>query len=126
MLEKGLCEMDEVVAVHELHIWAITVGKVLLACHVKVRPEANTDMVLDNIGRYWRQFRSFQAYNLYVILLPPMASLFPGRSHCHGVKVIMALTTAIIMLRGGLALSLQNAHEMVFGSSLGKHPFGCC
>lgn len=55
MLEKGLCEMDEVVAVHELHIWAITVGKVLLACHVKVRPEANTDMVLDNVINYIRR-----------------------------------------------------------------------
>lgn len=55
MLEKGLCEMEEVVAVHELHIWAITVGKVLLACHVKVRPEANTDIVLDNVINYIRR-----------------------------------------------------------------------
>lgn len=34
-VERGLCEMDEVVAIHELHIWAIAVGKVLLACYVK-------------------------------------------------------------------------------------------
>jgi solute carrier family 30 (zinc transporter), member 2 len=33
-LEKGLCEMDGVVVVHGLHIWAITVGKVLFACHM--------------------------------------------------------------------------------------------
>ncbi|KAJ8747185.1 hypothetical protein K2173_012409 [Erythroxylum novogranatense] len=45
-LEEGLLEMEEVVAIHELHIWAITVGKVHLACHVKVRPEANVDTVL--------------------------------------------------------------------------------
>ena len=51
-LEKGLCEMDEVVAIHELHIWAITVGKVLLACHVKVKPEADADMVLDKVVDY--------------------------------------------------------------------------
>ncbi|XP_075671703.1 metal tolerance protein 1 isoform X2 [Castanea sativa] len=54
-LEKGLLEMDEVVAIHELHIWAITVGKVLLACHVKIRPEANADMVLDNVVNYIRR-----------------------------------------------------------------------
>ncbi|KAB2595897.1 metal tolerance protein 1-like [Pyrus ussuriensis x Pyrus communis] len=54
-LETGLLEMDEVVAVHELHIWAITVGKILLACHVKVRPEANADMVLDNVVAYIRR-----------------------------------------------------------------------
>ncbi|XP_042966409.1 metal tolerance protein 1-like isoform X1 [Carya illinoinensis] len=51
-LEKGLLEMKEVVAVHELHIWAITVGKILLACHVKIMPEANADLVLDNVLNY--------------------------------------------------------------------------
>lgn len=51
-LEKGLCEMDEVVAIHELHIWAITVGKVLLACHVRIKPEADADMVLDKVIHY--------------------------------------------------------------------------
>lgn len=64
MLEKGLCEMDEVVAVHELHIWAITVGKVLLACHVKVRPEANADMVLDNVISYIKR-----EYNIYHVTI---------------------------------------------------------
>lgn len=54
-LEQGLCEMDEVVAVHELHIWAITVGKVLLACHVKIRPEADADTVLDKVVDYIRR-----------------------------------------------------------------------
>lgn len=54
-LEKGLCEMDEVVAIHELHIWAITVGKVLLACHVKITPEADADMVLDKVIDYIRR-----------------------------------------------------------------------
>ncbi|KAI3983816.1 hypothetical protein MKX01_011524 [Papaver californicum] len=49
MLEKDLCEMDEVIAIHELHIWAITVGKVLLACHVKVKPDADADLVLDKV-----------------------------------------------------------------------------
>ncbi|KAI3469062.1 hypothetical protein Pfo_025725 [Paulownia fortunei] len=54
-LEKGLCEMEEVVAVHELHIWAITVGKVLLACHVKIKPEADADIVLDKVIDYIRR-----------------------------------------------------------------------
>ncbi|CAL1415028.1 unnamed protein product [Linum trigynum] len=51
-VEKGILEMEEVVAIHELHIWAITVGKILLACHVKIRPEANADVVLDNVINY--------------------------------------------------------------------------
>ncbi|WOK96674.1 hypothetical protein Cni_G05381 [Canna indica] len=48
-LEKGLCELDGVVAIHELHIWAITVGKVLLACHVTITPDADADLVLDTV-----------------------------------------------------------------------------
>ncbi|KAL3738443.1 hypothetical protein ACJRO7_019907 [Eucalyptus globulus] len=54
-LESGLREMDEVIAVHELHIWAITVGKVLLACHVKIKRDANADMVLDKVVDYIRR-----------------------------------------------------------------------
>nr|GMD05475.1 Metal tolerance protein 1 [Ipomoea batatas] len=54
-LEKGLCEMEEVVAIHELHIWAITVGKVLLACHVKIKPDADADLVLDKVIDYIRR-----------------------------------------------------------------------
>lgn len=54
-LEEGLLEMEEVMAIHELHIWAITVGKVLLACHVKIQPEANADLVLNNVIDYIRR-----------------------------------------------------------------------
>ncbi|CAL5382409.1 unnamed protein product [Camellia sinensis] len=54
-LGKGLCEIDEVMAIHELHIWAITVGKVLLACHVKIRPEADADLVLKKVIDYIRR-----------------------------------------------------------------------
>lgn len=54
-LEKGLCEMADVIAVHELHIWAITVGKILLACHVKIKKEADADMVLEKVIDYIRR-----------------------------------------------------------------------
>nr|GEW25901.1 metal tolerance protein 1-like [Tanacetum cinerariifolium] len=52
-LENGLCAIDEVVAIHELHIWAITVGKVSLACHVKIRRDGNAEMVLDKVVDYY-------------------------------------------------------------------------
>lgn len=48
-LEEGLCQLDGVVAIHELHIWAITVGKVLLACHVTIAPEVDADLILDTV-----------------------------------------------------------------------------
>ncbi|CAN6727771.1 unnamed protein product [Malus baccata var. baccata] len=51
-IEKDLCGMDEVVDIQELHIWAITVGKVLIACHVIVKPDANAEMVLKKVIDY--------------------------------------------------------------------------
>ncbi|XP_073139697.1 metal tolerance protein 1-like [Henckelia pumila] len=54
-IERELCEMEEIVAIHELHIWAITVGKVLLACHVKVKPEFDADKVLDKVIEYLKR-----------------------------------------------------------------------
>nr|CAD1817553.1 unnamed protein product [Ananas comosus var. bracteatus] len=54
-LEKGLCKLDGVVAIHELHIWAITIGKVLLACHVTIAPDADADLVLDKVIGYIRE-----------------------------------------------------------------------
>lgn len=54
-LEKGLCELNGVVAIHELHIWAITVGKILLACHVTITPDSDADAVLDQVIGYIRR-----------------------------------------------------------------------
>ncbi|KAG6483404.1 hypothetical protein ZIOFF_060049 [Zingiber officinale] len=54
-LEKGLCELNGVIAIHELHIWAITVGKILLACHVTITRDSNADAVLDQVIGYIRR-----------------------------------------------------------------------
>ncbi|KAM0915097.1 hypothetical protein ACQ4PT_011116 [Festuca glaucescens] len=51
-LESGLRGMEGVVAVHELHVWAITVGKVLLACHVTITQDADADQMLDMVIGY--------------------------------------------------------------------------
>ncbi|KAJ7545925.1 hypothetical protein O6H91_08G016600 [Diphasiastrum complanatum] len=51
-LEEGLRDIPKVVAVHELHIWAITVGKTLLACHVRIQPDANADAVLRKVVQF--------------------------------------------------------------------------
>eukprot|EP00250_Pteridium_aquilinum_P035274 c9055_g1_i1 orf=170-1594(+) len=51
-LEKGLCEIPGVVAIHELHIWAITLGKTLLACHVTIFSDADADAILQRVIGY--------------------------------------------------------------------------
>ncbi|KAI5054897.1 hypothetical protein GOP47_0030042 [Adiantum capillus-veneris] len=48
-LEKGLCEIPGVIAIHDLHIWAITMGKTLLACHVTIYSDADADAVLQRV-----------------------------------------------------------------------------
>eukprot|EP00899_Mesostigma_viride_P008439 jgi/Mesvir1/17597/Mv08829-RA.1 len=54
-VQQGLEELDDVIAVHELHIWAITLGKVLLAVHLTVSNKANSDEVLQRASRYLGQ-----------------------------------------------------------------------
>lgn len=51
-LEKGLCEITGVIAIHDLHIWAITMGKTLLACHVTIYSDADADAVLQRVIGY--------------------------------------------------------------------------
>lgn len=51
-VEKGVCEIDGVFAVHEFHIWAITVGNVRLSCHVTIEAEADADVVLEKVVEY--------------------------------------------------------------------------
>eukprot|EP00252_Welwitschia_mirabilis_P026121 TRINITY_DN8408_c0_g1_i2.p1 TRINITY_DN8408_c0_g1~~TRINITY_DN8408_c0_g1_i2.p1 ORF type:complete len:439 (-),score=79.61 TRINITY_DN8408_c0_g1_i2:122-1438(-) len=51
-LEEGLLAIPGVVAVHELHIWAITVGKILLACHVRIQFDADGDEILQKVIVY--------------------------------------------------------------------------
>lgn len=51
-LEAGLLKLDGVVEVHELHIWAITVGRSLLACHIQASAQADTNDVLHIVTEY--------------------------------------------------------------------------
>ena len=50
-IEKGLLEMEEVMAIHELHIWA----RFSWLDSVKIRPEANADKMIDNVINYLRR-----------------------------------------------------------------------
>ncbi|KAI5438974.1 hypothetical protein KIW84_024635 [Lathyrus oleraceus] len=45
-------ETEELWAIYELHIWAITVEKVLLVYHVKINPVADADAMLDKVVDY--------------------------------------------------------------------------
>ncbi|XP_031499667.1 metal tolerance protein 1-like [Nymphaea colorata] len=65
-LERGILDMEEVVAVHELHVWAITVGKILMSCHVKIKPEADADAVLNNVIAYIQREHSITHVTIQV------------------------------------------------------------
>jgi zinc transporter 2 len=52
VLKAGLLKLNGVVEVHELHIWAITIGRSLLACHIQAAPQADTNEVLSVVTEY--------------------------------------------------------------------------
>ncbi len=50
--ESGSLGFPGVVVVHELHFWAITIGRSLLACHILVAPHVDTDEILQAVTDY--------------------------------------------------------------------------
>jgi cation diffusion facilitator family transporter len=51
-LENGLRSIKGVQEVHDLHVWAITVGKLFLSCHVVAEPGISSIHLLDKIKHY--------------------------------------------------------------------------
>ncbi|KAI4334566.1 hypothetical protein L6164_019242 [Bauhinia variegata] len=51
-LEKGLKCIKGVQDVHDLHVWALTVGKTVLSCHVVAEPGISSNDVLNRIRHY--------------------------------------------------------------------------
>ncbi|KAL3653234.1 hypothetical protein CASFOL_002915 [Castilleja foliolosa] len=54
-LENGLKCIGGVCDVHDLHVWAITVGKHVLSCHVVIGTEVSPNEVLNRIREYCEQ-----------------------------------------------------------------------
>ncbi|KAL8531131.1 hypothetical protein ACS0TY_007954 [Phlomoides rotata] len=51
-LENGLKLIAGVRDVHDLHVWAITLGKHVLSCHVVIGPEVGHDEILHDVREY--------------------------------------------------------------------------
>ncbi|KZV47076.1 metal tolerance protein B [Dorcoceras hygrometricum] len=51
-LANGLKHIRGVCDVHDLHVWAITSGKHVLACHVRIEPGLCQNEILDTVTRY--------------------------------------------------------------------------
>ncbi|PIA54557.1 hypothetical protein AQUCO_00900846v1 [Aquilegia coerulea] len=51
-LETGLRHVRGVRAVHDLHVWGISVGKILLSCHVIAEQGANSNEILKSTRDY--------------------------------------------------------------------------
>ncbi|KAL3829080.1 hypothetical protein ACJIZ3_017882 [Penstemon smallii] len=54
-IENDLKLFGGVRDVHDLHVWAITVGKNVLACHVVIEPEVNSNEILHKIREHCEQ-----------------------------------------------------------------------
>ncbi|KAB2606978.1 metal tolerance protein B-like [Pyrus ussuriensis x Pyrus communis] len=51
-LEKGIKCIKGVQDIHDLHVWALTVGKTVLACHVTAEPAVSSSQIIDEIRDY--------------------------------------------------------------------------
>lgn len=52
MLESGIKGINGVQNIHDLHVWAITVGKLVLSCHVVAEPGVSSNELLSKIREY--------------------------------------------------------------------------
>ncbi|CAN6692809.1 unnamed protein product [Malus baccata var. baccata] len=51
-LEKGIKCIKGVQEIHDLHVWALTVGKTVLSCHVTAEPALSFSQMIDEIRVY--------------------------------------------------------------------------
>lgn len=51
-VESGLKCVQGVQDIHDLHVWAITLGKLVLSCHVVAEPGASSTELLNRIRDY--------------------------------------------------------------------------
>ncbi|KDP42195.1 hypothetical protein JCGZ_02925 [Jatropha curcas] len=54
-VECGLKSIKGVQDIHDLHIWAITVGKLVLSCHVVAEPGISSTEILNRINDYCKK-----------------------------------------------------------------------
>lgn len=54
-LKESICKIKGVLNIHELHVWAITSGKVSLTMHVVIDSHENCDAILEEIRRRLRE-----------------------------------------------------------------------
>ncbi|KAG2308556.1 hypothetical protein Bca4012_082359 [Brassica carinata] len=54
-LERGLRRIDGVKVVHDLHVWEITVGRIVLSCHVLPEPGASSIEIITDVRNFCRK-----------------------------------------------------------------------
>lgn len=64
LLENGLRSIEGLHDVHDLHVWAITSGKFVLACHIVIGPGVSQNEMLRKVRDYCE--RSFKIHHVTV------------------------------------------------------------
>ena len=54
-LERGLMRINGVKVVHDLHVWEITVGRIVLSCHVLPEPGASSLEIINDVRNFCRK-----------------------------------------------------------------------
>ncbi|CAH2060149.1 unnamed protein product [Thlaspi arvense] len=54
-LERGLRRIDGVKVVYDLHVWEITVGRIVMSCHILPEPGASSQEIVSNVRNFCRK-----------------------------------------------------------------------
>ncbi|KAF3560192.1 hypothetical protein F2Q69_00016921 [Brassica cretica] len=54
-LERGLRRINGVKIVHDLHVWEITVGRIVLSCHILPQPGASSLEIINDVRNFCRK-----------------------------------------------------------------------
>ncbi len=84
--ESGSLGFPGVVVVHELHFWAITIGRSLLACHILVAPHVDTDEILQAVTDYCEYVHEISCVTIQV---EAQGQAFSLMTDCIKIPIVM-------------------------------------
>ncbi len=84
--ESGSLGFPGVVVVHELHFWAITISRSLLACHILVAPHVDTDEILQAVTDYCEYVHEISCVTIQV---EAQGQAFSLMTDCIKIPIVM-------------------------------------
>ncbi|KAL3984059.1 leucyl-tRNA synthetase [Sarotherodon galilaeus] len=103
-VRDGLLAVKGVTAVHNLHIWALTVNQAVLSAHVAIDESVDAQTVLREMTQAC--FASYKFHSV-TIQMERQADLKPGCTLCEDPKKLLAIVAAAAEIPGAEGLDMS-------------------